>query len=65
MSAKNHKVMANSKKLSEEIMYIASLEKTNESLNRELNKYKNIIREIKRFDGLTSKILEDIRDLKC
>lgn len=65
MSAKNHKVMANSKRLSEEAMYIASLEKTNEILTRELNIYKAIIRDIKRFDGLTSKTLEDIRDLKC
>lgn len=65
MSAKNHKVMANSKKVSEEAMYIASLEKANENLTRELNRYKAIIRDIKRFDGLTSKTLEDIRDLKC
>lgn len=46
-------------------VYIDGLEKTNERLTRELNRYKDIIREIKKFDGLTAKTIEDIRDLKC
>ena len=56
------KVNASSTELA---VYIDGLEKTNERLTRELNRYKDIIREIKKFDGLTAKTIEDIRDLKC
>jgi hypothetical protein len=46
-------------------MYISGLENTIERLTRELNRYKDIIRDIKKYDGLTAKTIEDIRDMKC
>lgn len=49
----------------DDFLYVQSLERQVEDLSRELNRYKDIIKDIKKFDGLSAKTLEDIRDIRC
>jgi len=50
--------------MTEEAMYIMSLEQINNELKKERDRYKEIIDDIKTFGSLRPKTIEDIRDLK-
>ena len=51
--------------MNEEAMYVLSLERINEELIKERDRYKSIISDIKNFGSLRPKTIEDIRDITC
>jgi len=53
------------KGMNEEAMYVLSLERINEELIKERDRYKSIISDIKNFGSLRPKTIEDIRDITC